>query len=238
MDNLKSIMQSLDEISSMIPEGTYLEMADNLKKVHENLPKNHDPPVIDRRSLPVNVPFQVVQPGMAVYRLPNYDESTDESTDDEYEPSAGSGVERLLTGLQIDSREYRQNETIIKRLMDDIKIADRSLRILKPIGNITKKIREDAIREYCDGDRECVAGAEWTFDNLNANTVWSSEDERKECTSKRYERTLYNNYRMRQNNRISRLTHDARELKRNLEDEIMEYRDRQSYLSYNMMHGQ
>lgn len=234
MDNLKSIMQSLDEISSMIPEGTYLEIADNLKKVHENLPKNQDPPVIDRRSLPVNVPFQVVQPGMAVYRLPNYDESTDE----EYEPSPDSGVERLMTSLEIDSREYRQNETIIKRLMDDIKIADRSLRILKPIGNITKKIREDAIREYCDGDRECVAGAEWTFDNLNANTVWSSEDERKECTSKRYERTLYNNYRMRQNNRISRLTHDARELKRNLEDEIMEYRDRQSYLSYNMMHGQ
>ena len=234
MDNLKSIMQSLDDISSMIPEGTYLEMADNLKKVHENLPKNEDPPTIDRRSIPVNVPFQVVQPGMAVYRLTNYDESTDE----EYEPSAGSGIERLLSGLEINSREYRQNESIIKRLMDDVKIADRSLRALKPIGNITKKIREDAIMEFCDGDRECVGGGDWTFDNLNANTAWSSEDERKQCTTKRYERTLYNNYRMRQNNRISRLTHDARELKRDLEDDIMEYRDRQSYLSYNMMHGQ
>ena len=234
MDNLKSIMQSLDDISSMIPEGTYLEMADNLKKVHENLPKNEDPPTVDRRSIPVNVPFQVVQPGMAVYRLPNYDESTDE----EYEPSAGSGIERLLSGLEIDSREYRQNESIIKRLMDDVKIADRSLRALKPIGNITKKIREDAIMEFCDGDRGCVGGGDWTFDNLNANTAWSSEDERKQCTTKRYERTLYNNYRMRQNNRISRLTHDARELKRDLEDDIMEYRDRQSYLSYNMMHGQ
>ena len=236
MDNLKSIMQSLDEISSMIPEGTYLEMADNLKRVHENLPKNEDPPIIDRRSIPVNVPFQVVQPGMAVYRLPQYEE--DESTDEEYEPSAGSGIERLLSGIEIDSREYRQNESIIKRLMDDIKIADRSLRALKPIGNITKKIRENAIREYCDGDRECVGGGDWTFDNLNAATTWSSENERKECTSKRYERTLYNNYRMRQNNRISRLTHDARELKRDLEDDVMEYRDRQSYLSYNMMHGQ
>ena len=190
MDNLKSIMQSLDEISSMIPEGKYLEMADNLKKVHENLPKNQDPPIIDRRSIPVNVPFQVVQPGMAVYRLPNYDESTDE----EYEPSVGSGIERLLSGLEIDSREYRQNESIIKRLMDDIKIADRSLRALKPIGNITKKIREDAIREFCDGDRECVGGGDWTFDNLNAATTWSSENERKECTSKRYERTLSVSY--------------------------------------------
>lgn len=232
MDNLKSIMQSLDDISSMIPEGTYLEMADNLKKVHENLPKNEDPPTIDRRSIPVNVPFQVVQPGMTVYRLPQYEE--DESTDEE----AGSGVERLLTSLEIESREYRQNESIIKRLMDDVKIADRSLRALKPIGNITKKIREDAIMEFCDGDRECVGGGDWTFDNLNANTTWSSEEERKECTSKRYERTLYHNYRTRQNIRISRLTNDARELKRDLEDDIMEYRDRQSYLSYNMMHGQ
>ena len=234
MDNLKSIMQSLDEISSMIPEGTYLEMADNLKQVHKNLTKNDDTPIIERRSITDNITYKVVQPGMAVYRLPNYDESTDE----EYEPSTGSGIERLLSGLEIDSREYRQNESIIKRLMDDIKIADRSLRALKPIGNITKKIREDAIREFCDGDRECVGGGDWTFDNLNANTIWGSENERKECTSKRYERTLYNNYRMRQNNRISRLTHDARELKRDLEDDVMEYRDRQSYLSYNMMNGQ
>jgi len=27
-------------------------------------------------------------------------------------------------------------------------------------------------------------------------------------------------------------------LKKDLEDDVMEYRDRQSYLSYNMMHGQ
>jgi|TARA_B100001758_G_scaffold90130_1_gene76836 hypothetical protein len=62
MDNIKSLMRSLDEVSSMIPDGAYLEMTDNLKQIYEKFPKNDDPPMIDRRSLPVNVPFQVVLP--------------------------------------------------------------------------------------------------------------------------------------------------------------------------------
>lgn len=62
MDNIKSIMRSLDEVSSMIPDGVYLEMSDNLKQIYENFPKNDDPPMIDRRSLQINVPFQVVLP--------------------------------------------------------------------------------------------------------------------------------------------------------------------------------
>lgn len=62
MDNIKSIMRSLDEVSSMIPDGVYLEMSDNLKQIYEKFPKNDDPPMIDRRSLQINVPFQVVLP--------------------------------------------------------------------------------------------------------------------------------------------------------------------------------
>ena len=62
MDNIKSLMRSLDEVSSMIPDGAYLEMTDNLKQIYEKFPKNDYPPMIDRRSLPVNVPFQVVLP--------------------------------------------------------------------------------------------------------------------------------------------------------------------------------
>lgn len=51
-------MQCLDDISKVIPEGTYLEMCDKLKKLHDNLPTHEDPPVIDLRG----VPFQPVQP--------------------------------------------------------------------------------------------------------------------------------------------------------------------------------
>ena len=43
MDNLQSLMRCLDDISKVIPEGTYLEMCDNLKRVHDILPKNTDP---------------------------------------------------------------------------------------------------------------------------------------------------------------------------------------------------
>ena len=39
MENLQNLMQCLDDISKMIPEGTYLEMCDNLKQVHKTLPK-------------------------------------------------------------------------------------------------------------------------------------------------------------------------------------------------------
>ena len=61
MENLRNVMRCLDDISKMIPEGTYLEMCDNLKEVHSNLPQNEDPPVTDNRQpIPLNVPFQVV----------------------------------------------------------------------------------------------------------------------------------------------------------------------------------
>ena len=70
MENLQSLMRCLDDISKMIPEGTYLEMCDNMKEIHRNLPQNEEPPTTDNRQpIPVNVPFQVVMPGIAVHQL-------------------------------------------------------------------------------------------------------------------------------------------------------------------------
>lgn len=213
MDNLKSLMRCLDDISNMIPEGTYLEMCDDLKRVHEIIPKDDDPPLLDtRRPTPVNVPFQVVQPGMAVHIIANESESESE----------GEGFGWY--------DEWIQNEEILQRLHTDYNITKKSLKKLKYIGNITKKVREDAIRDYCDGDIECVGGSGWTFDNLNRATIWSSDEEEKECTSKAYERTLYQNYKTRFNRGCERLRTDAMDMKRQLEFEISEVRDRQSYL--------
>jgi len=197
----------------MIPEGTYLEMCDDLKRVHEIIPKDDDPPLLDtRRPPPVNVPFQVVQPGMAVHIIANESESESE----------GEGFGWY--------DEWIQNEEIIQRLYADYNITKKSLKKLKYIGNITKKVREDAIRDFCDGDIECVGGSGWTFDNLNRATIWSSEEEEKECTSKAYERTLYQNYKTRFNRGCERLRTDAMDMKRQLECEISEVRDRQNYL--------
>ena len=210
MDNLKNLMSCIDDISKMIPEGTYLEMCDNVRKVHASLPKNDDPPVTDnRRPEPVNVPFQVVIPGVAVHRL-----VASETDEDDYE--------------WYD--EWVQNERSLRRLTIDHKIAEKSLRNLKYIRNITQKVKQDAIKDFCDGDIECVGGRGWTFENLNNATIWNSEEEKKEYTSKRYERTLYQNYKARINAQVERLRHEARELKRNLELEIDDVRDRQNYL--------
>ena len=203
MDSLRNVMRCLDDISKLIPEGTYLEMCESLKEVHHNLPQNDDPPVTDnRRPEPINVPFQVVMPGIAVHQLVD---------DDWYD-------------------EWVQNERRIRRLTADLKIAEKSLRKLKYIGNITKKVKEDAIRDFCDGDPDCVGGCGWTFENLNNATTWSSDEERRECTSKAYERTLYQNYKTRINRQVERLRGQAMELKRNLEEEIEDVRDRQNYL--------
>jgi hypothetical protein len=197
MESLRNVMRCLDDVSKLIPEGTYLEMCESLKEVHHNLPQNDDPPVTDnRRPTPVNVPFQVVMPGF-----------TSEWND-----------------------EWVQNERSLRRLTVDLKITEKSLRKLKYIGNITKKVKEDAIRDFCDGDRECVDGGDWTFDNLNRATTWSSDEEEKECTSKAYERTLYQNYKTRFNRGCERLRTDAFDMKRQLEIEISDVRDRQNYL--------
>ena len=218
MDNLKSLMRCLDDISNMIPEGTYLEMCDDLKRVHEIIPKDDDPPLLDtRRPTPVNVPFQVVQPGMAVHLIANISESESEDEDNTFFRPEWY-------------EEWVQNEEILQRLHTDYNITKKSLKKLKYIGNITKKVREDAIRDYCDGDIECVGGGEWTFDNLNAATTWSSEEEEKECTSKAYERTLYQNYKTRFNRGCERLRTDAYDMKRQLEFEISDMKERQSYL--------
>jgi len=159
--------------------------------------------------MPINVPFQVVLPGVAVHRV-----VADDSDEDDYEWHD----------------EWVQNERSIRRLLVDHRIAVKSLRKLKCIGNITQKVKEDAIKDFCDGDRECVGGGDWTFENLNNATIWNSEEEKKEYTSKRYERTLYQNYKARINAQIERLRHEAMELKRNLELEIDDVRDRQNYL--------
>jgi hypothetical protein len=213
MENIRNLMQCLDDISKVIPEGTYLEMCDDLKEIHKNLPQNEDPPVTDnRRPVPVNVPFQVVIPGMTVHQL-----VASETDEDDYE--------------WYD--EWVENERSIRRLTVDLKIPEKNLRKLKYISNITKKVKEDAIKDFCDGDRECVGGGEWTFENLNNATIWSSEEERRKCTTKVYERTLYQQYKIRINHQNERLRHEAMELKRNLEEEIEDVRDRQDYLRVN-----
>ena len=208
MDNLRNLMQCLDDISKMIPEGTYLEMCDNLKQVHDNIPKNDDPPVIDNR----RVPFQVVLPGqIEVHRL--VDEESE--SDDEWNPEWYD--------------EWVQNEDCLRRLLDDLRVADRTLRTLKPIQRITRRVREDALRSYCrQANFYPDEMNEWTFEKFAEIATRHNWPENNR--DKRFERTIYENYRVFENRMTERKKNEVMELKRNLEREISDMRDRQAYL--------
>jgi hypothetical protein len=223
-------MSCIDDISEMIPEGTYLEMCDNLKKVHDTMPKHEDPPDRDNRRPRAAVPFQVVQPGVDVHRLINVvsdsdSESEDDSDDEPWQPEWYD--------------EWTQNEDMIRRLLADLKIAKTSLRTLKPIQRNTKKVREAAMRHFTSHtpilDMDIFDENETdeaTFENYVRITNWAnfSPADRKEYTSKKFEKHIYENYKMVENHRIERLISESRELRRNLEIEISDVRDRQSYL--------
>ena len=215
MDNLRNIMQCLDDISKLIPEGTYLEMCDNLKQVHDNIPKNNDPPVTDSR----RAPFQVVQRGV------DESESESESDDEPWNPEWYD--------------EWTQNEEFLRRLLADFKVAKTMIRTSKPIQRMTKKAREAAMRHFTAFTPifdinifEETDSSEATFENYVRLTEWAylSRVDRKELTSKKFEKKIYEDYKMLENHRIEMRKSEAMELKRNLEIDITNVRERQNYL--------
>ena len=218
MENLQNLMQCLDDISKMIPEGTYLEMCDNLKQVHKTLPKHDDPPVRDNR----RVPFQPIQ------NLFDTDSESESESDEEDEPWRPEWYD-----------EWAQNEECLRRLLADMKIANRSLTTLKPIQRMTKKVKGAAMKHFTshtpifDMDIfEEVDSEDATFENYVrlTNWVYLSSADRKELTSKKFEKKIYDEYKMFENHRIDVRRDEVMELKRNLEIEINDVRERQSYL--------
>ena len=215
MDNLRNLMQCLDDISKMIPEGTYLEMCDNLKQVHKTLPKQ------DVR----RVPFQPI--------VVDSDTESESESDEEDEPWRPEWYD-----------EWAQNEECLRRLLADLKVVKRSLATLKPIQRITKKVREAAMKHFATHSpifdvnvfyqNRSADGvhAEATFENYVQLSDWTnfSPQERKELTSKKFEKKIYEEYKMFENRRVDVGRLEVMELKRNLEIEINDMRERQSYL--------
>ena len=210
MDNLRNLMQCLDDISKLIPEGTYLEMCDNLKQVHKNLPKRNE-----RR-----VPSQPI--------VVDSDSESESESDEEDEPWRPEWYD-----------EWAQNEECLRQLLADLKVTKRSLTALKPIQRITKKVRVAALKHFTSHTPifdidvfEDVDSEDVTFENYVrlTNWVYLSSADRKELTTKKFERKIYDEYKMFENHRIDTRRNEAMELKRNLEIEINDMRERQSYL--------
>ena len=217
MENLQNLMQCLDDISKMIPEGTYLEMCDNLKQVHKTLPKR-----TERR-----VPFQPVQ------HLFDTDSESESESDEEDEPWRPEWYD-----------EWTQNEERLRHLNEDIRVLKKTLTTLKPIQRMTKKLRGAAMKHFAthspifdenvfyQNRSEDGVHTEATFENYVQLSNWSnfSPQERKELTSKKFEKKIYEEYKMLENHRIDVMRHDAMELKRNLEIEMADVRERQDYM--------
>lgn len=224
MDNLQNLMRCLDDISRMIPEGTYLEMCDNLKQVHDNIPKNDNPPVRDNR----RAPFQVILPGeLGVHQIVDESESESESDSDD-EPYHPEWYD-----------EWSQNEECLRRLLAELKVAKSMIRNSKPIQRMTKRFKEEAMKHFAAFTPifdinvfEEVEACEATFENYVRLTDFThlSPTDRKDLTSKKFEKKIYEDYKMLENHRIEVRKNEAMELKRNLEIEIDDIRDRQSYL--------
>jgi hypothetical protein len=109
----------------------------------------------------------------------------------------------------------------------------------KPIQRMTKKVREAAMRHFTAFTPifdinifEETDSSEATFENYVRLTEWAylSRVDRKELTSKKFEKKIYEDYKMLENHRIETRKSEAMELKRNLEIEIYDIRQRQDYL--------
>src|SRR5210317_582837 len=210
MEDLQSLMSRLDEISNVIGDGMYLDMADKLKRIHNKL--NGDKPFHED----------------SFYY--SDDDSESESDSDSWSPDWYD--------------EWAQNEECLRSLLNELKVTNRLLTGLKPIQRITRKVKEAAMKHFAvctpifDVNvfyiNRSVDGvhAEATFENYVQLTDWSnfSPQERKKLTSKKFERQIYEEYKMFENPRINVRRDEAMELKRNLEIEINDVRERQSYL--------
>jgi hypothetical protein len=119
MENLRSLMQCVDDISKVIPEGTYLEMCNKLKILHDTMPRD-DPPVIDLRSLPRRESSQVVTPGYV--DLP-----------DDYGPAIYD--------------EYIEIQEELRIHWDELAYIRTTLSKLRMRRNVTRVVRERAVIE-------------------------------------------------------------------------------------------
>ena len=113
---------------------------------------------------------------------------------------------------------------------EKLKNVKAELELLKPIQRITKKVKEAAMKHFATNT--FVQGAiplsepwfsqGYTFENFVRLTDWSGllEEDRKEVTSKQYEKRIYEHYKMLENKRVDEIRRKLNELRKKLERQI------------------
>lgn len=210
MEDLRSLMACLDDISSKIPDGIYLEMADKMKRVHDHMNGNKA-----------------------------FHEDTFYYSDTESDDDSDSDFRIDNDVPQSAHDELTEIMECLRKVQSELRVVRKSLDTLKPIQRITKKVREAAMRHFTSRmsiiDIDIFKEFDWeeaTFENYVRLTNWenTSPAERKGLTSKKFEKKIYEDYKMFENRRIDARTRELNELRRKLESEIDELGAREDNL--------
>lgn len=116
-------MSCLDDISSKIPDGTYLEMADKMKRINDHLTGNK--------------PF---------HEDPFY-YSSDEESDNEapnYDPARLREIASLRNEIEASVRQMHEEYDVLERWEDQVKRC-----FEKRIERITAQYKREAIKAWC-----------------------------------------------------------------------------------------
>ena len=123
MEDLTSLMQSIDLISKSIPEGEYLKMCHNMKNLYKVVPR----PTSPEAHLPrVRAPRPII------------DSDSDSEDDADFQ---------IVPRYEAERAELAGIGAIIGRYTREIKQVESRLRYLKIKQRITAGVRKDAVRE-------------------------------------------------------------------------------------------
>ena len=125
MEDLRSLMSHLDDISSKIPDGIYLEMADKMKRINDHLTGNR--------------PF---------HEDPFY-YSSDEESDNEtpnYDPTRLREIARLRDEILASVKQMHEQYDVLERWEDQVKRC-----FEKRIERMTAHHKHEAIKTFCKG---------------------------------------------------------------------------------------
>ena len=168
MEDLQSLMACLDDISSKIPDGLYLEMADKMKRVHDHMNGNK--------------PFHE-----DTFYYSDSDSDSDDDSDSDFEVSEPDGwntrlmeIRRLRDQLLDHVKKMHQEYKLLMKCEKEAKRTDWT-----PIKRMTAFRKSQAIKQWCEKNTRWAPGGEagelvgcgpivtganfWTWKNLVEN---------------------------------------------------------------------
>jgi hypothetical protein len=177
MEDLKSLMTCIDEISGQISDGMYLDMADKLKRIHDKL--NGDKPFHedqfyysdDDSELDSNSDYESPRPARLGLRAPPFSPNLDQTRLSE------------IACLRTQLLDY------VKKMHEEYKVLEKwekeARRTFDPIKRMTAFRKSQAIKLWCEKNTRWASGGEageligcgpivtgfnfWTWKNLMEN---------------------------------------------------------------------